>query len=1751
MEWQPLGLLAAAGGEEAADQLLLAVRTALGPLLQSAGGGRGVGGEGRGDNGQEILRLTCLAVGDLQQDAAGAELTPELLCRLVTARMDADKAACFDAEKARREAAFGEANRLFEEAKADLEAARVKLAEAEAKQAASSETVSAETAPDNPPEPIPVAKEKPKDKPTPAAAAGAKPTAKGKPIPEAVAEPVLTIPQLQADIDKHTQTLQLTQQHKDSAEKALSASFRAVWVYWLDVSSFAPDANALANLLDHGFPVHAVLALKNNNNVGSMPQYVKDLVRMQRASADVGDATRRVAVVEVDVGKEEEEEENNKEEKQEEEEGKEEKDKDKEKEKEKEKERRVVPVPSALPTADVDATRYRKVVGRVPNACASVPVVLNAILEQVAWTECEPTDVQAAYQAQEAADVAAYMARAFQHLGTTTTPTPTTTTTTTPTPTPTTLPLLVPLGDPAALALARAASRSGGPAVDDARDAEARVLGTVLKACGKEVKEKEEEKEEKEEKEEEEGEEEEEEEEEEGDEERKGANETALRAHCTLPLSLVQRYRLLKAFQRLVPATLKDVVTRRRHVVAMNKSALAARIVSGARGRNVRKHAFYAPEHATLIAQYDDDGDINNNNNLESTYPHLVVPHELPLGDFHHSFNPEKDSSFSSLNKVVYDMGKERAGVRTRRVTRGRWPGGYARHEGRDTTIDTCEGHVLGVRKATHDDANKREGYHYLTLCCADGYEATLFVTREGVSHLQIATPDGQYVDVSSSGHVVQSHPRPNNRADVGDSDQHTHTYELECCVVPSGALVKRMADGTTQVLHLNGNVAERVVDEQTGLPAWHVTNNAGLRCATYTGTRRIMVPITAEESNVEGGVEPTTASSVDTPAVDSMPAVATDSGDNEKEVGLAGPHVAQEREVEEEYSRVGGMTSVTTFRVEREGCATVHATAYATAVYLEGQPDDDNNNNNRLMVAWHPADGSLELCLTDGSKLIARNEKLLYASRNSVESITHIRGVLDARVDDGEHTQGCCLIDLANGSACAWTIDGDGFDFTDTSEEGVNNHNNHNNHDNNNNDVSQLAPPPRLFLVYQDGDGYELLDESVFARQMEEVKREGSGWTVTDEPVLGSEESSVRAYTLLKEDQHCPPGPSPVRVQPPRPPRPASAPRALPTLSLPSRQHPTSKRQQQQQQQVRSSSRGAPSSIADSADTLGNGGLDIPAIITEEDNIDNYMDNNNNNIGSVSEPPALPRIAAPPTSSTHSGTHGSTHVGARTHIRATPPIVFERVIEYALITPREVDSIEDSLSKYARWRAERRARDRDNNNNNNGVERGGEERESEEEARVMQMMRTLGAERAGDAEKRAQSAVRKTRQQAGEKASAAPKPSSSPSTTHQQQQQQPNKSTQATNKPSSKTTTTTTAAKTTSSPLKWHGSDEARVSAQHADEREAGRLLDSMIASVADSCASTPAGSVQGDDEHVEGRGEDGWEAGESAAGNNIEGDRGDVDTPADGSAAQTALLQSNMQLSYRDYISPITSPNHIRSPKKKEHPRSAVYDVFGNPRKAPLPITLKHKRSEATPACNERYLVIEDSAKRHLRTTAANLLASRLEPYEVPQLFSLSPAHISFGLVRQHDVVTRSAALKNVGVEPGRFKVVPGMHARLEVEVEGKRPGDYYGEVEVTTEYNVFMLTLSASVLAPAAYEMATLGRIVNAGGEDVGENGSGAVEKVKRPANAFRQERKKAAGKEEAGRAEQQRSVRDWELDESITLEELQRRRAGLKD
>ena len=165
-----------------------------------------------------------------------------------------------------------------------------------------------------------------------------------------------------------------------------------------------------------------------------------------------------------------------------------------------------------------------------------------------------------------------------------------------------------------------------------------------------------------------------------------------------------------------------------------------------------------------------------------------------------------------------------------------------------------------------------------------------------------------------------------------------------------------------------------------------------------------------------------------------------------------------------------------------------------------------------------------------------------------------------------------------------------------------------------------------------------------------------------------------------------------------------------------------------------------------------------------------------------------------------------------------------------------------------------------------------------------------------------------------------------------------------------------------------------------------------------------------------------------------------------------------------------------------------------LGGTRPAAAPA--RYYREKAESARNARYDDVEGNARRPLRTTSTGSRASRDRGAQ----FELSPAHVHFGRVPVGSTTARVALLTNVSPDLGRFSlrqpdpdgpfrvkfapglVSPGLAAKLKVTCAATRPGEYVDEVIITTERQVFALSLSARV--------AGLDDAENAGGAGGGE-------------------------------------------------------------
>lgn len=160
--------------------------------------------------------------------------------------------------------------------------------------------------------------------------------------------------------------------------------------------------------------------------------------------------------------------------------------------------------------------------------------------------------------------------------------------------------------------------------------------------------------------------------------------------------------------------------------------------------------------------------------------------------------------------------------------------------------------------------------------------------------------------------------------------------------------------------------------------------------------------------------------------------------------------------------------------------------------------------------------------------------------------------------------------------------------------------------------------------------------------------------------------------------------------------------------------------------------------------------------------------------------------------------------------------------------------------------------------------------------------------------------------------------------------------------------------------------------------------------------------------------------------------------------------------------------------------NPKSVAFTVDGKLRHVLPPMPKTYTRDFARTVQNERHLAMEDEALRLSRTACANLVHARGKSI---QQLQLSPAHIHFGVVSLGSVARRKATLMNVSLERARFHVVipphplrvvhkphplaAGMTTTLEIELAGKQRGDFVGEIEVKSEFNIMRLTCSAKIV------------------------------------------------------------------------------------
>lgn len=173
--------------------------------------------------------------------------------------------------------------------------------------------------------------------------------------------------------------------------------------------------------------------------------------------------------------------------------------------------------------------------------------------------------------------------------------------------------------------------------------------------------------------------------------------------------------------------------------------------------------------------------------------------------------------------------------------------------------------------------------------------------------------------------------------------------------------------------------------------------------------------------------------------------------------------------------------------------------------------------------------------------------------------------------------------------------------------------------------------------------------------------------------------------------------------------------------------------------------------------------------------------------------------------------------------------------------------------------------------------------------------------------------------------------------------------------------------------------------------------------------------------------------------------------------------------------YSTMVQSPQTLQSTI-----RSCDYDVYGQPRLRPPVLPPTYTQDEAAVIPNDRHIVAEGEVLRCTKTSSTSLLQIH---GKVKKQFQVTPSHIHFGTVPQGAVVHRQVKLLNVSTERARFTAVrpppplrwiynpgplaAGMDRSLTVEFTAGGPGDFVGELEIRSELNVIHLTCSAKVV------------------------------------------------------------------------------------
>jgi len=157
----------------------------------------------------------------------------------------------------------------------------------------------------------------------------------------------------------------------------------------------------------------------------------------------------------------------------------------------------------------------------------------------------------------------------------------------------------------------------------------------------------------------------------------------------------------------------------------------------------------------------------------------------------------------------------------------------------------------------------------------------------------------------------------------------------------------------------------------------------------------------------------------------------------------------------------------------------------------------------------------------------------------------------------------------------------------------------------------------------------------------------------------------------------------------------------------------------------------------------------------------------------------------------------------------------------------------------------------------------------------------------------------------------------------------------------------------------------------------------------------------------------------------------------------------------------------------------RSTALNIYGKPRPPPSNIPNVHRMETAASEPNYRYIEVEAGARRHVKLSSTRNLGGATG---YKRQFTLSPASINFGSVKVGQSETKTALLTNVSPELGRFKVkrpeapfsvtytpgfvVAGMKQRVEITFHPTAEGEFRDEIRIETEFNIFYLPVTGGV-------------------------------------------------------------------------------------